>query len=326
MRHHHAQRGPGRGIQPEAGVEEPQRHHPGHARRHRLPHADPGEEHPARRAHLEEAHHHRPARLRRRLQELPRSGVPGPGKAELVFTADRGRGDLPEPHPRVQGAGRSSRASTTPTPPSPASPRPASPTPSTRRSTSGSAPRTPSPRPTTPASGTSSTRSTTANWKAKFEAAGIDYFFTLIDDAVARIMKSEGGILWACKNYDGDVMSDMVASRLRQPGHDDLRPRLAPRATSSTRRPTARCRSTTTSTCEGEKTSTNSMALIFAWTGALQQAGRAGRHAGGGRLRRRPGAGGPRDGGERGHDGRPAARRHARSEEPSSAAKPWPDT
>ena len=50
------------------------------------------------------------------------------------------------------------------------------------------------------------------NWAAKFKEAGLDYFFTLIDDAVARIMKSEGGLLWACKNYDGDVMSDMLGS------------------------------------------------------------------------------------------------------------------
>ena len=50
------------------------------------------------------------------------------------------------------------------------------------------------------------------NWKDKFSKAGIEYFFTLIDDAVARIMKTEGGLLWALKNYDGDVMSDMIAS------------------------------------------------------------------------------------------------------------------
>ena len=49
-------------------------------------------------------------------------------------------------------------------------------------------------------------------FKAKFEEAGIEYFYTLIDDCVARIMKDEGGLMWACKNYDGDVMSDMVAS------------------------------------------------------------------------------------------------------------------
>ena len=57
-----------------------------------------------------------------------------------------------------------------------------------------------------------SRRSTTAEYKEKFEEAGITYFYTLIDDAVARVMKSEGGFIWACKNYDGDVMSDMVSS------------------------------------------------------------------------------------------------------------------
>ena len=49
-------------------------------------------------------------------------------------------------------------------------------------------------------------------FKAKFDEAGIEYFYTLIDDAVARVMKSEGGFIWACKNYDGDVMSDMISS------------------------------------------------------------------------------------------------------------------
>ena len=51
-----------------------------------------------------------------------------------------------------------------------------------------------------------------AEYKDKFEAAGIEYFYTLIDDAVARVMKAKGGFIWACKNYDGDVMSDMVSS------------------------------------------------------------------------------------------------------------------
>ena len=51
-----------------------------------------------------------------------------------------------------------------------------------------------------------------AEYKEKFDAAGIEYFYTLIDDAVARVMRSEGGYIWACKNYDGDVMSDMVAT------------------------------------------------------------------------------------------------------------------
>ena len=53
-----------------------------------------------------------------------------------------------------------------------------------------------------------------SEYKDKFEAAGIEYFYTLIDDVVARIIRSEGGMLWACKNYDGDVMSDMVATAL----------------------------------------------------------------------------------------------------------------
>ena len=51
-----------------------------------------------------------------------------------------------------------------------------------------------------------------ASYKERFQAAGIEYFYTLIDDAVARVMKAEGGFIWACKNYDGDVMSDMVSS------------------------------------------------------------------------------------------------------------------
>ena len=62
-----------------------------------------------------------------------------------------------------------------------------------------------------------------AEYKEKFEAAGIEYFYTLIDDAVARVVRSEGGYIWACKNYDGDVMSRHGGNRLWQPGHDDLR-------------------------------------------------------------------------------------------------------
>ena len=62
-----------------------------------------------------------------------------------------------------------------------------------------------------------------AEYKEKFEEAGITYFYTLIDDAVARVMKSEGGYIWACKNYDGDVMSDMVSVCIWFPCHDDFR-------------------------------------------------------------------------------------------------------
>ena len=61
------------------------------------------------------------------------------------------------------------------------------------------------------------------SYKDEFEEAGIEYFYTLIDDAVARVMKSEGGFIWACKNYDGDVMSDMISFCIRLSCHDDFR-------------------------------------------------------------------------------------------------------
>ena len=59
-------------------------------------------------------------------------------------------------------------------------------------------------------------------FKEKFEAAGIEYFYSLIDDIVARVMKAEGGFIWACKNYDGDVMSDMVSFSIWFSGYDDI--------------------------------------------------------------------------------------------------------
>lgn len=107
-----------------------------------------------------------------------------------------------------------------------------------------------------------------SEFKDKFEKAGITYFYTLIDDAVARIMKSEGGMLWACKNYDGDVMSDMIASAcgslammtsvLVCPGGQ-----FEYEASHGTvQKHYYRYQ-------KGEKTSTNPVALIFAWTGAL---------------------------------------------------------
>ena len=107
-----------------------------------------------------------------------------------------------------------------------------------------------------------------AEFKAKFDAAGIEYFYTLIDDAVARIMKCDGGILWACKNYDGDVMSDMIASACGS---------LA-MMTSVLVSPTGEFEYEASHGTvqkhyyrwqKGEKTSTNPVALIFAWTGAL---------------------------------------------------------
>lgn len=111
-----------------------------------------------------------------------------------------------------------------------------------------------------------------AEYKKKFDAAGIEYFYTLIDDAVARVIRSEGGYIWACKNYDGDVMSDMVAtaygslammtSVLVSP--DGVYEYEAAHGT--VQRHYYRH-------LKGEKTSTNSMATLFAWTGALRKRG-----------------------------------------------------
>ncbi|MBQ4331046.1 MAG: NADP-dependent isocitrate dehydrogenase, partial [Spirochaetaceae bacterium] len=109
-------------------------------------------------------------------------------------------------------------------------------------------------------------------YEDKFKQAGITYFYTLIDDAVARVMKAEGGFIWACKNYDGDVMSDMVASAsgslammtsvLVSP--DGVFEYEAAHGT--VQRHYYRY-------LKGEKTSTNPVALIFAWTGALAKRG-----------------------------------------------------
>ena len=110
------------------------------------------------------------------------------------------------------------------------------------------------------------------NWKEKFEEAGIIYFFTLIDDAVARIMKSEGQMLWACKNYDGDVMSDMLAS-----SYGSLAMMtsvlVSPQGFFEYEAAHGTVQKHYYKHLEGEKTSTNSMALIFAWTGCLKKRG-----------------------------------------------------
>jgi len=109
-------------------------------------------------------------------------------------------------------------------------------------------------------------------YKDKFKAAGIEYFYTLIDDAVARVMRSEGGYIWACKNYDGDVMSDMVATAFGSLGM----------MTSVLVSPDGAwefeaAHGTVTrhyyKHLKGEETSTNSVATIFAWTGALKKRG-----------------------------------------------------
>ncbi len=111
-----------------------------------------------------------------------------------------------------------------------------------------------------------------ANWASRFEAAGLEYFFTLIDDAVARIMKTEGGVLWACKNYDGDVMSDMLGS-----AYGSLAMMtsvlVSPEGCYEFEASHGTVQKHYYKHVRGEATSSNSMALIFAWTGALKKRG-----------------------------------------------------
>lgn len=107
-------------------------------------------------------------------------------------------------------------------------------------------------------------------YKEKFEKCGIEYFYTLIDDAVARIMKSEGGMLWACKNYDGDVMSDMIASAC---GSLAMMTSIlvSPNGEFEYEASHGTVQKHYYRYLKGEKTSTNPVALIFAWTGALSK-------------------------------------------------------
>ena len=109
-------------------------------------------------------------------------------------------------------------------------------------------------------------------YRAKFEAAGIEYFYTLIDDAVARIMKAEGGFIWACKNYDGDVMSDMLSSAF---GSLAMMTSVlvSPHGYYEYEAAHGTVQRHYYKHLKGEPTSTNSVATIFAWTGALRKRG-----------------------------------------------------
>lgn len=106
----------------------------------------------------------------------------------------------------------------------------------------------------------------------KFKAAGIEYFYTLIDDAVARVMKSEGGYIWACKNYDGDVMSDMVSSAF---GSLAMMTSVlvSPDGYFEYEAAHGTVQRHYYKHLKGEETSTNSVATIFAWSGALRKRG-----------------------------------------------------
>ena len=109
-------------------------------------------------------------------------------------------------------------------------------------------------------------------YESAFAAAGIDYLYTLIDDAVARIVRSEGGILWACKNYDGDVMSDMVATAYGSLGMMTSVP-VSPDGKYEYEAAHGTVTRHYYKYLKGEETSTNSVATIFAWTGALRKRG-----------------------------------------------------
>ena len=111
-----------------------------------------------------------------------------------------------------------------------------------------------------------------AEYKEKFEELGIEYFYTLIDDAVARIMKAEGGFIWACKNYDGDVMSDMLSSAF---GSLAMMTSVlvSPHGYYEYEAAHGTVQRHYYKHLKGEPTSTNSVATIFAWTGALRKRG-----------------------------------------------------
>ncbi|MBP3884361.1 MAG: NADP-dependent isocitrate dehydrogenase [Olsenella sp.] len=111
-----------------------------------------------------------------------------------------------------------------------------------------------------------------ADYREKFEAAGIEYFYTLIDDAVARVMKAEGGFIWACKNYDGDVMSDMLSSAF---GSLAMMTSVlvSPHGYFEYEAAHGTVQRHYYKHLKGEETSTNSVATIFAWTGALRKRG-----------------------------------------------------
>ena len=111
-----------------------------------------------------------------------------------------------------------------------------------------------------------------AEYKERFEEAGIEYFYTLIDDAVARVMKSKGGFIWACKNYDGDVMSDMVSSAF---GSLAMMTSVlvSPEGVYEYEAAHGTVQRHYYKHLRGEETSTNSVATIFAWSGALRKRG-----------------------------------------------------
>ena len=210
VRDDHARRGARRGVRPQADVPLAQRHDPQHPRRRHLPRADRHREHPAPGAGLDEADHHRPPRLRR---PVPRRGLRRPGRRQA------------DDDVRAQGRRRDRSRSTSSTSPAAAS-RWGCTTSTTRSATSRA--RRCATRLDRGVPVYMSTKNTILKaydgrfkdlfqkvfddeFKDDFEKAGLTYEHRLIDDMVAAAMKWEGGYVWACKNYDGDVQSDTVA-------------------------------------------------------------------------------------------------------------------
>ena len=146
-----------------------------------------------------------------------------------------------------------------------------------------------------------------SEFKSEFEAAGITYDHRLIDDMVAQVIKGDGGLVWACKNYDGDVESDVVAQ-----GYGSLGLMTSVLMTPDGRTVEAEAAHGTVTRHyrmhqQGKPTSTNPIASIFAWTRGLAHRGQARRHPGGHRVRRDAGEGVRPDGGERQDDQGPRA-------------------
>ena len=207
------------GVPPPRDVEVPQRHHPGHSGRHGVPGAHPGEGHHPLHPQLEEAYHHRPPRLRRRVQERGGPGAPGRQAELLVTKADGTEEKYPiheftESGGIIQGLHKQKKNNYNSL---------------TNKSIQSFARACFNYALDTNQDLWFATKDTISKkydhrfkdifqeiydseYAKKFQEAGIEYFYTLIDDAVARVVRSEGGYIWACKNYDGDVMSDMVAT------------------------------------------------------------------------------------------------------------------
>ena len=277
MRHHYSGCRPYFRIRPEEAVEKPQRHHSRHARRHGVPRAHRCEERPnrpyVRGANPIVVGRHAYGDVYKNLEYR----VPGPGKMDLVYTDADGKETWRDTIHTYDGPGIAQGIH------------------NTDKSIRSFAKACFTYALDSKMDCWFSTKDTISKsydaqfrvifqeefekgFKEKFEAAGIEYFYTLIDDAVARVMKSEGGFLWCCKNYDGDVMSDMVASAfgslammtsvlVSPDGYYEFEA-----AHGTVQRHYYKH-------LKGEVTSTNSMALIFAWTGALKKRGELGQHA-----------------------------------------------